>query len=120
MTTESTTAEIPRRMTVPNTREIEAALAAIPMGKGEPGLNTAVLDAAEHAKAAARALGIVYEAVRGTATAAPIKAALYAAMATANAFEDCGRELGADMEAERSQLIADGRGADYLDMRGER
>jgi hypothetical protein len=41
-------------------------------------------------------------------------------MATANAFEDCGRELGADMEAERSQLIADGRGADYLDMRGAR
>ena len=60
MTTESTTAEIPRRMTVPTTREIKAALASIPMGKGEPGLNTAVLDAAEHAKAAARALGIVY------------------------------------------------------------
>ena len=110
----------PNRLTVPTAREIRDALASIPTGKGEPGLNTAVLDAAEHAKAAARALGIVYEAVRGTATAAPIKAALYAAMATANAFEDCERELVADMEAERSQMIADGRGADYLDMRGER
>jgi hypothetical protein len=118
MTTESTTAEIPRRMTVPTTREIKAALASIPMGKGEPGLNTAVLDAAEHAKAAAQALEVVYEAVRGTATAAPIKAALFAAIATSNAFGDCARDLVADVEAERTQMIADGRGADY--MRGER
>lgn len=116
----SETAITPARQTVPTSRELEAALAAIPKGRGEPEMNGAVLDAAEHAKAAARALGIVYEAVRGTATAAPIKAALYAAMATANAFEDCERGLVADMEAERSQLIADGRGADYLDMRGER
>jgi hypothetical protein len=118
MTTESTTAEIPRRMTVPTTREIKAALASIPMGKGEPGLNTAVLDAAEHAKAAAQALEVVFESVRGTAAAVPIKAALFAAIATSNAFGDCARDLVADVEAERTQMIADGRGADY--MRGER
>jgi hypothetical protein len=53
----SETAITPARQTVPTTREIEAALASIPMGKGEPGLNTAVLDAAEHAKAAAQGVG---------------------------------------------------------------
>lgn len=114
------TAEIPRRMTVPNTREIEAALAAIPMGKGEPGLNNAILDVAEASRVASNAMLRILVAVRGTDSEAPIKAAMYALSATAIAFGDCARGLVADMEAERSQMIADGRGADYLDMRGER
>ena len=116
----SETAITPARQTVPTSRELEAALAAIPKGRGEPEMNGAILDAAEHARGAAHALEVVFESVRGTAAAAPIKAALFALSTTANAFEDCARELVLDMEAERSQLIADGRGADYLDMRGER
>ncbi|HMR95203.1 MAG TPA: hypothetical protein PKE05_06660 [Microthrixaceae bacterium] len=114
----SETAITPARQTVPTSRELEAALAAIPKGRGEPEMNGAILDAAEHARGAAQALEVVFESVRGTAAAAPIKAALFAAIATSNAFGDCARDLVADVEAERTQMIADGRGADY--MRGER
>lgn len=108
------------RQTVPTTREIKAALASIPMGRGEPGLNTAILDVAEASRVAFCAMLRISGVVRGTDAEAPIKAAMFALSATANAFEDYAGVLVADMEAERSQLIADGRGADYLDMRGER
>jgi len=115
-----TTAESPRRQTVPTTLEIEAALASIPMGKGEPGINTAILDVAEASRVASRAMLRIFGVVRGTDAEAPIKAAMFALSATANAFEDRARDLVSLMEEDTAQLIADGRGADYLDMRGER
>ena len=116
----SETATNPNRLTVPTAREIRDALASIPTGKGEPGLNSAILGVAEGARFASRALLHIFPAARGSDAEAPIKAALFALSTTANAFEDCARELVLDMEAERSEMIADGRGADYLDMRGER
>ncbi len=115
-----TTAESPRRQTVPTTLEIEAALASIPMGKGEPGINTAILDVAEASRVASRAMLRIFGVVRGTDAEAPIKAAMFALSATANAFEDRARDLVSLMEEDTAQRIADGRGADYLDMRGER
>lgn len=115
-----TTAESPRRQTVPTTLEIEAALASIPMGKGEPGINTAILDVAEASRVASRAMLRIFGVVRGTDAGAPIKAAMFALSATANAFEDRARDLVSLMEEDTAQRIADGRGADYLDMRGER
>ena len=40
----SETAITPARQTVPTSRELEAALAAIPKGRGEPEMNGAILD----------------------------------------------------------------------------